>query len=568
MIRLPVSASAACLLVAVLAMPQGVRADGPEPPAAAAAGTQPQPLPPGCLYRLGQAQPPARGVEQAAHVDEQAALNRKGRIDGMSLSPDGTVLAAIDSAGWVSLWDAATGKPLRRWRAHEVPDGKSYPADPQTAVLMIGQDRLVTSMGDGLTTLWNAQDGKALGTLGKAGHRERPLLALFGTAVVSVAAQGGVAELDFEKPAQNWPPRISYTTDGVHSCPFATELLACTVESRRAEVRSELLAGGWTRVHRHRLIPGQPMPEDEPVGFKTGAVAMAPSACWRWVLVSDRKGVLHRAAITDATILATGAPVERPRPHRILVGPGFDLVAVGCGDGSIELLDPLTCAALRRLPGHQGAVTSLTFSRDGRRLYTGSADTTIAAWDLGFASWNEPALPRLDGDAAWRRALAEDGRAGWAAAAALASRPEAVWRLAAALAAETPRPVTEADLAGWIEQLSSRQFSARKEAFEHLRDAGTAARAAVARAAEARDVKPEVKLRLEQLLAIYGGPPPVSAAVREAERIAMLLRHSATEVDLELLRKLSACKGPRGEAALAQLRILGQKPAAAGSGEP
>ena len=37
---------------------------------------------------------------------------------------------------------------------------------------------------------------------------------------------------------------------------------------------------------------------------------------------------------------------------------------------------------LRSFRGHTGLVSSLAFCPDGRRLYTGSRDTTVKVWDL------------------------------------------------------------------------------------------------------------------------------------------------------------------------------------------
>ncbi len=45
-------------------------------------------------------------------------------------------------------------------------------------------------------------------------------------------------------------------------------------------------------------------------------------------------------------------------------------------------LFPLLGARLHELTGHQGGVTSVALSGDGRHIVSGSGDRTVAVWDL------------------------------------------------------------------------------------------------------------------------------------------------------------------------------------------
>ncbi|MBN2496728.1 MAG: WD40 repeat domain-containing protein [Deltaproteobacteria bacterium] len=56
-------------------------------------------------------------------------------------------------------------------------------------------------------------------------------------------------------------------------------------------------------------------------------------------------------------------------------------LAAGCRDWTVRFFDLDSGEELRRLKGHTGAVTSLVFSNDGSRLYSGSRDSTVLAWD-------------------------------------------------------------------------------------------------------------------------------------------------------------------------------------------
>jgi WD40 repeat protein len=64
--------------------------------------------------------------------------------------------------------------------------------------------------------------------------------------------------------------------------------------------------------------------------------------------------------------------------------PDGATIAAGYGEegGGVVLLDPQSLATVRRWPhGHGGALTSVTFSPDSRRLLTTSQDQFVRVWD-------------------------------------------------------------------------------------------------------------------------------------------------------------------------------------------
>ncbi|CAB3404860.1 unnamed protein product [Caenorhabditis bovis] len=58
------------------------------------------------------------------------------------------------------------------------------------------------------------------------------------------------------------------------------------------------------------------------------------------------------------------------------------LVAVGCTDGRVFIVDFITKGPVKVWTAHTLPVASLSWSRDGRKLLTGSSDMTIAVWDV------------------------------------------------------------------------------------------------------------------------------------------------------------------------------------------
>jgi hypothetical protein len=167
----------------------------------------------------------------------------------------------------------------------------------------------------------------------------------------------------------------------------------------------------------------------------------------------------------------------------------------GSEDGaSITFWETATGRVRRRLAGHLGRVTALAFTRDGRTLLSGSADTTALVWDvLGSPS----AAPAGGFEKAWEDLAGEDAARAYAAICALASSPDGVKilqkRLTPARAADSGR------LARLIKDLNSDVFADRNRASEELEKLGEAAEPAL-RAALRNAPPAEVRRRVERLL--------------------------------------------------------------------
>ncbi len=87
---------------------------------------------------------------------------------------------------------------------------------------------------------------------------------------------------------------------------------------------------------------------------------------------------------------AVSPSVAQVMPHSVEVkgiseaafAPSSELVALGGQDNEVYLLDPSNGSVVQKLSGHEGMVTYLAFSADGKWLFTGSADRAVKMWDM------------------------------------------------------------------------------------------------------------------------------------------------------------------------------------------
>jgi hypothetical protein len=166
------------------------------------------------------------------------------------------------------------------------------------------------------------------------------------------------------------------------------------------------------------------------------------------------------------------------------------------------LLDSFTGKEVHRFTGHTGSVTRLVWSPDGRRLLSGSHDSSCLIWDVSAEiRATLPANPVTDREA---RALVE-ALSGPDATAAYAAMGKLVASPASAVSAirEKLRPVPapdEAKIAALVRDLDSPQFAARERAAAELGRLGEIAEGPLKKA-RAGPLSAEAGDRVDKLLA-------------------------------------------------------------------
>lgn len=124
-----------------------------------------------------------------------------------------------------------------------------------------------------------------------------------------------------------------------------------------------------------------------------------------------RQGASMPAAdtlLTQAVAFTQTRQIESASPGAVQFAPDNGPLAVGVG-GDIQLRDPVNLDVQATLRGHQGDISALAFSPDGRLLASGAQDeNAIRIWEV--ATRRE--VRRLNGHTGWIRSLAfaPDGR--------------------------------------------------------------------------------------------------------------------------------------------------------------
>jgi RNA polymerase sigma factor (sigma-70 family) len=127
---------------------------------------------------------------------------------------------------------------------------------------------------------------------------------------------------------------------------------------------------------------------------------------------------------------ATGNLIRRIecRPFAMSFSPDGKTLACGTWPNTVLLMEVASGKKRHELLGHRGDVYAFAFSRDGRFLVTGSADTTAMVWDLtgrlaAKGKWDKP--PTQDErETAWNDLAGSDAARAWKAIQRLEAAPK------------------------------------------------------------------------------------------------------------------------------------------------
>ena len=235
-------------------------------------------------------------------------------------SPDGSMIAGGDNAGFLHIWDSVTGKTLFEFQAHSSNiTALSWKPD--------GTRVLSASPSDGLIRIWNTGDGQLMGELQGDPAFDGPLFAAW-------------------NPKGNMIVGVTFRIDGALPLRF------------------------WSADNDlYELLP---------FGYGVSAFNIAWSPDGSILAVAD-----YRAIYVFDDFSPNMEPRSlAPFASSVTWSPdGSKLAAVDIPQGKVQLLDVVSGQNLVTLQDVQQSIVSLVWSPDGERFATDTFDGTTQIWN-------------------------------------------------------------------------------------------------------------------------------------------------------------------------------------------
>jgi WD40 repeat protein len=372
-------------------------------------------------------------TDAATGAEVERYAHGTGALCAATATPDSKRLVTVGEDGAITVWDRATRAPVR---FDESPRGFLY-----TIALSPDGGTLFVRESDSVARLWDANTGLRLHAL--AAPMSSVLGATFSqdSSRVFVTYYHSEHALTADAAVRQWNVADgalvrAYQLPVRHPSPFvlAPDASHLFVKGKEQLPGADAGARNWNRRGAQKDLflgadarTGARLP-DVPAGWNHSVVAYPKRGELIEVHNGEHEGYKHeyvatnrltgavlgkwkvpitpnlRAVSPDGKLVATDEPAEdhtkpivirRVTGERLCVAPveresywtvfAFSpcgrLAASASGD-TVIVFDPETGRVVRTLRGHTGRVTALAFSANGKRLASGSSDSTVLIWDV------------------------------------------------------------------------------------------------------------------------------------------------------------------------------------------
>jgi len=302
-------------------------------------------------------------------ADESFAV---GEITSIAVADDGSAVAAVSTAGGLTLFDPDLDPQAE---ADAAPYGVRVDAvafDPTSGGVVTGlADRVGTGAFDDTVVGWTGQLTERFRELGDVA--EVPGCSFFNGEVVvdPTGSQLFAASHDFGISVID--PVAGDKLDELPGSATVVDLAISEDGSLLVATREDGVIEAWDATHRELVAAYR---ASQP---GIGAIAILPQS--DVMAVADLTGALTLIDVTTGnTVLVFDGLAARTRS--IAVTPDGSVLAAPTPDGTIGFWSTDSGAQVGTAPGHVGAVTGLAFGPDGTRLYSASDDGTVRSWSV------------------------------------------------------------------------------------------------------------------------------------------------------------------------------------------
>jgi WD40 repeat protein len=329
-------------------------------------------------------------------------------VSSVAFSPDGSRVLSGSGDGTVKVWEAASAVLIHTFKGHlQAVTSVAFSPDGARALSGSGDLGDYRADGDFSAKLWDAKSGKLIrtfegnsswvGSVAFSSDGARVLSASYDKRVKLWDAKSGRLIRTFENSA--WVEAVAFSPDG-------TRVLAGSGDgtSRIWDAESGRLIRTFKRNAIVRSVAFSPDGASILRGYDDGIVELRDATTGRLLRTFEAGGTSVAFSSDGARVLSGGSSVAfSPDGSRLISAGAFGGVKLWdarsgrlirawpvevAPDGhlllkgnDIKLVDATTGQLIRSFTGHSDAVSSVVFSRDGRRLLSGSSDSTIKLWD-------------------------------------------------------------------------------------------------------------------------------------------------------------------------------------------
>jgi WD40 repeat protein/serine/threonine protein kinase len=311
---------------------------------------------------LGFNQGVQRAAEEALHTAIMMSrarltlLGHRDKVQNVTFSRDGRLLATSSWDETAKLWDAATGQELLTLRGHPKYTVNAVAFSPDGA-------RIATVGSDGKAKVWQVASGRELLVLkGHQGAAESVMFHPDGKSIATAGrdhtarlwnAENGKELVVLRSPAAVWCAVFSPDGNRLATCSGQMVTVWNTTTGR------ELLT--W-RAHERAVVSAVFSPDGKRI-----ATGGADAAATVWDAVSGRELLTIRGHESNLTSVA--------------FSPDGKWLATSSYDGTAKIWNVANGREVFTFHSNLGSVASVAFSPDGKRLAAAGQNGTAKVWD-------------------------------------------------------------------------------------------------------------------------------------------------------------------------------------------